>query len=236
MDPQQHTLLIAMYDDMARDLLAGHFDADGNDVHLAATPGAATSKLASHAIDLVVLGDFQAAAEAPAFLRALRSGQLHIRVHPAQAVVTIGDTGEIATARAYEAGSDLHLSRDSSYLVMRAVAAAVTRRVLDSVTSRHLHIGDLHIDTAGRTVEVAGRPVNLSRLEFELVCKLASDPTRVFAKHELMNAVWGYSAPGRTRTLDSHACRLRRKLSADGGGVAYIANRWGQGYKLIDMP
>ena len=50
-----------------------------------------------------------------------------------------------------------------------------------------------------------------------------------------MNAVWGYSAPGRTRTLDSHACRLRRKLNSEGEGV-YITNRWGQGYKLIDTP
>ncbi len=107
--------------------------------------------------------------------------------------------------------------------------------MLDSVTSRHLHIGELHIDTAARTVDVAGRAVALSRLEFELLCQLASDPTRVFAKGELMNAVWGYTAPERTRTLDSHACRLRRKLNAD-GDTTYVANRWGHGYRLVDTP
>jgi len=70
-----------------------------------------------------------------------------------------------------------------------------SRRVLDSVTSRHLHIGELHIDTAARTVDAAGRAVALSRLEFELLCQLASDPKRVFAKGELMHAVWATPRP-----------------------------------------
>ena len=46
-----------------------------------------------------------------------------------------------------------------------------------------------------------------------------------------MQTVWGYSAPQRTRTLDSHACRLRQKLASEGGD-GWIANRWGHGYKL----
>lgn len=234
MDPQ-HTFLIAAHDDTTRDYLAGQFDADGHEIHAADTPATATAKLARTAICVVILGDFETPAEAPAFLRSLRAGQLHVRVHPAQAVVTIGDPGDVATLRAYEAGSDHHLATDSAYLVVRAVATAVARRVLDSVTSRHLHVGELHIDTAARTVDVAGRAVALSRLEFELLCQLASDPTRVFAKGELMNAVWGYTAPERTRTLDSHACRLRRKLNGD-GDATYVANRWGHGYRLVDTP
>lgn len=228
---QPITLLIATADQPRREFLAHQLDADGHTIRLADSPEQTTSKLAAHAIDVVLLGDFDATADAPALLRALRAGQLHTRVHAAQPVVTIGDACELATVRAYEAGSDHHLSSDSAYLVVRAVIQAVARRTLVDITSRHLHVGSLHIDTAARTVEIDGRSVKLSRLEFELLRRLASDPTRVFSKAELMQTVWGYSTPQRTRTLDSHACRLRHKLASE-GGAGWIANRWGHGYKL----
>lgn len=228
---QPITLLIATADHARREFLAHQLDADGHTVHVADSPEQTTGQLAALAIDVVLLGDFDSAADAPALLRALRAGQLHARVHPAQPVVTIGDASELATVRAYEAGSDHHLTADSAYLVVRAVIEAVARRTLHDVTSRHLHVGALHIDTAARSAEIDGRPVKLSRLEFDLLRQLASDPTRVFAKAELMQAVWGHSAPERTRTLDSHACRLRNKLQSEGGD-GWIANRWGHGYKL----
>jgi DNA-binding response OmpR family regulator len=227
----QHALLIATHDNAAREFLASQFDADGHSVFLADSAAATTATLCANAIDVVLLGDFQAPAVAPALLRCLRAGKLHTRVHPAQPVVTIGDPGEMATVRAYEAGSDHHLARDSTFLVIRAVIAAVARRSVESVTSRHLHVDELHIDTAARTVDVDGRRVELSRKEFDLLCRLASDPTRVFEKAELMRAVWGTSAPQRTRTLDSHACRLRQKLARQ-GAEGYVACRWGHGYTL----
>lgn len=229
---QQHALLIATHDDSAREFLASQFDADGHTAYLADSSTATTASLRTHAIDVVLLGDFQTPAEAPPLLRSLRAGELHTRVHRAQPVVTIGDPGEMATVRAYEAGSDHHLARDSTYLVVRAVIAAVAQRALGSATSRHVHVGELHIDTAARTVDIEGRGVELSRKEFDLLRQLASDPTRVFAKDELMRAIWGYPALERTRTLDSHACRLRRKLASE-GGEGWIANRWGHGYQLL---
>ena len=63
---------------------------------------------------------------------------------------------------------------------------------------------------------------------------LAADPTRVFTKAELLRTVWGRRTVGTTRTLDSHACRLRRKLGAGGG--RYVVNVWGVGYRLVDAP
>jgi DNA-binding response OmpR family regulator len=53
----------------------------------------------------------------------------------------------------------------------------------------------------------------------------------VFHKQELLKAVWGYRSPGTTRTLDSHASRLRRKLGA--AGERWVINEWGVGYRLI---
>jgi len=81
-------------------------------------------------------------------------------------------------------------------------------------------------------VTVGGELVDLSNKEFELLRTLASEPTRVFAKDELLRSIWGYRSPGSTRTLDSHACRLRTKLGVHGD--RFIVNVWGVGYRLVD--
>jgi DNA-binding response OmpR family regulator len=92
--------------------------------------------------------------------------------------------------------------------------------------------GELVVDRASRTVTVGGRRVPLAAKEFELLAQLASDPTRVFTKAELLRDVWDFPPHCRTRTLDSHASRLRRKLSSP--GRQYVINVWGVGYKLLD--
>jgi DNA-binding response OmpR family regulator len=63
--------------------------------------------------------------------------------------------------------------------------------------------------------------------------RLAVDPERVFTKEQLLREVWGFRSTGRTRTLDSHASRLRRKLAA-AGGCGYVVNVWGVGYRLME--
>lgn len=80
---------------------------------------------------------------------------------------------------------------------------------------------------------VRGEPVVLAGKEYELLCKLATEPTRVFSKEVLLREVWGFRSLGRTRTLDSHASRLRRKLAAAGSGACVI-NIWGVGYRLLE--
>jgi DNA-binding response OmpR family regulator len=97
-----------------------------------------------------------------------------------------------------------------------------------------LRIGDIFVDAARREVRVGGQVVELANKEFSLLRALASDPTRVFTKQELLRDVWGFQSVGRTRTLDSHASRLRRKLDPEAG--RYVVNCWGVGYRLIDAP
>jgi DNA-binding response OmpR family regulator len=108
---------------------------------------------------------------------------------------------------------------------------AVLRR---SNGPRHprLTVRDLEIDLASRVVKLAGEPVQLSAKEYELLVALAEDPERVFRKEELLRDVWGFRSLGRTRTLDSHASRLRRKLNNPGEN-AYVLNVWGVGYRLV---
>ncbi len=97
-------------------------------------------------------------------------------------------------------------------------------------TAAHRLPGGLEVNYAARTVCVHGQLVELSNLEFELLAALAREPHRVFTKLELLRDVWAYEAGPATRTLESHACRLRSKLRAAGGH--YIANVRGVGYRL----
>jgi DNA-binding response OmpR family regulator len=93
----------------------------------------------------------------------------------------------------------------------------------------------VRIDTRTRDARVAGVRVQLAQKEYELLLRLAREPERVFTKAELLRDVWGYRASARTRTLDSHASRLRRKLREAGAPVALVENVWGVGYRLLGV-
>ncbi len=95
-----------------------------------------------------------------------------------------------------------------------------------------MRIGPLEIDPPTREVTLRGQRVDLSQKEFALLRALAAEPTRVFTKEELLRGVWGFRSLGQTRTLDSHACRLRAKLAREGD--RFVVNVWGVGYRLVD--
>lgn len=97
---------------------------------------------------------------------------------------------------------------------------------------RLIEVGPLAIDTGAHVVTIAARAVELRRMEFDLLVHLAREPERVFTKSELLRAVWGYRSGGSTRTVDSHASRLRRKLAPD-GATRWVISVWGVGYRLI---
>jgi DNA-binding response OmpR family regulator len=93
--------------------------------------------------------------------------------------------------------------------------------------------GDLTIDRRTRRVSVRDVLVGLSAKEFDLLAHLAAEPSRVYTKEELLREVWGFRALGRTRTLESHASRLRRKLGIEAGD-RFVVNVWGVGYRLLE--
>ena len=95
-----------------------------------------------------------------------------------------------------------------------------------------LEAGEIAIDRPTRCVRIRGLRVQLPAKEYELLTKLAEQPTRVFTKEELLREVWGFRAMGRTRTLDSHASRLRRKIAAV-TDTPFVLNEWGVGYRLM---
>jgi DNA-binding response OmpR family regulator len=134
--------------------------------------------------------------------------------------------------RAFEAGADDFLPRPARYLELRARLRAILRRACSQAASTTLlQVGPLNVDTRTHEVRLDGCAIKLRPLEFELLAHLARDPERVFAKDELLRSVWGYHATGATRTVDSHASRLRRKLNND-TDKRWVVNVWGVGYRL----
>ena len=134
--------------------------------------------------------------------------------------------------RALDRGADDVIGRPFAYEELLARIRALLRRSMTS-TAEVLVAGDLVVDRTTRRVSVRETLVCLSAKEFELLAWLAAEPHRVFTKEELLREVWGFRALGRTRTLESHASRLRKKLriSADDD---FVVNVWGVGYRLLE--
>lgn len=134
--------------------------------------------------------------------------------------------------RALDRGADDVMGRPFAYEELLARIRALLRRSMTS-TAEVLVAGDLVLDRSTRRVSVRDTLVCLSAKEFELLAWLAAEPYRVFTKEELLREVWGYRALGRTRTLESHASRLRKKLRVTAGDD-FVVNVWGVGYRLLE--
>jgi DNA-binding response OmpR family regulator len=148
-------------------------------------------------------------------------------------VIVLGEpeSDAVDRVRALDRGCDDFLVRPFAYEELRARIRAVLRRTKPA-PHEILRAGPITADLATRSVVVDGSTVALAGKEYELLLKLMSDPTRVFTKEQLLRDVWGFRSLGRTRTLDSHASRLRRKLGRSAEGP-FVLNVWGVGYRLV---
>lgn len=210
-----NAIFVAEPEPDTRTFLVRHLADDGFAVHAAGDPRAAHVAAAP---DLVLLGD---AAELE-------------RWRPPCPVIVLGapDADAVDRVRAFQRGCDDYVPRPFHYEELLERVRAVLRRSAQ-VRRERVDVGPLVIDRATRRVTVSGRCIPLATKEFELLLALARDPARVFTKEQLLREVWDYVALGRTRTLDSHASRVRRKL-ADAGAPGFVVNVWGVGYKLVD--
>jgi DNA-binding response OmpR family regulator len=147
-------------------------------------------------------------------------------------LVLTGRSAELDRLRSFDRGADDHLSKPFSYQELHARVRALLRRSRQRPGSHRCRVGSLEIDPVGRRVWLRGEELALSNKEFALLRALAADPTRIYTREELLRGVWGFRTLGATRTLDSHAFRLRRKLNRKGD--RFLVNVWGVGYRLID--
>jgi DNA-binding response OmpR family regulator len=137
--------------------------------------------------------------------------------------------------RAIERGADDAMRVPFHYPELLARLSALLARSRGTSRTSFLRAGPLEIDRLAIRARLNGRPLTLSAKEFGLLVALARDPRRVITKDELLRQVWGYRSAVRTRTVDTHACRLRRKLAAVDPSLQLVTNVWGIGYRLLSL-
>ena len=221
-----NAVLVAEPELETREYLGRHLRDDGFDVLGAARRSEALELAERIRPDLVLL------AELDLCLR-LRRGEPERTWDRNVPVILLAPSSDpVERVRALDRGADDVMGRPFAYEELLARIRALLRRSTASSTEVLL-AGEIVIDRRTRRVSVRETMVVLSAKEFELLARLASEPYRVFTKEELLREVWGYRALGRTRTLESHASRLRKKLRlADGDH--FIVNIWGVGYRLLE--
>ena len=236
MTDEPAAILVVEDDPAVRAFLADNLTADGYELLVAETIRDAVRVLEYQQPDLAILDLSLPDGSGLDLLRRVREADPSASRMDASLPVLLltGRAGELDRIRGFERGADDFMAKPFSYGELRGRVGALLRRCRARRTGGRLKVGDLEVDPLSREVRLRGRAVTLAQKEFALLRALAVEPTRVFSKEELLRDVWGYRSMGSTRTLDSHACRLRAKLATEGDH--FVVNVWGVGYRLIDGP
>jgi len=133
-----------------------------------------------------------------------------------------------------EYGADDYITKPFNILEVKARIKAIMRRTRKTVVqeekSHIVQYDDLKLDCESRRVFIAGKEINLTAKEFDVLELLVFNPNKVYSRENLLNIVWGYEYPGDVRTVDVHIRRLREKIEANPSEPKYVHTKWGVGY------
>lgn len=234
------TLLIVEDDESTAEYLADNLVADGYRVAVASGAAEGVRQIEVRHPALVLLDLGLDDGSGLVLLDRVRSADgMTSRIDPDLPVIVIsGRASEADRVRSFARGADDHVPKPLAYGELLGRIRAVLRRAEGRPQRGVIRHHGLTLDPVTRAVRLDGTPIHLSTMEFALLQRLADDPDRVYSKHELLRDVWGYLSPGRTRTVDAHACRLRRKLqvTSERSERRWIVNVRGIGYRLTDPP
>jgi DNA-binding response OmpR family regulator len=227
-------VLVVEDDEATAEFLVDNLRADGYRAAAASGVGEGLRAIEVRQPDLVLLDLVLEDGNGLELLDRVRSADgLASRLDPELPVIVLsGRTEETDRVRGFARGCDDYVAKPFSYPELHGRIRALLRRAADRSRQGMLRVGPLVIDPITRRVRLDGQPVHLSAKEFSLLQMLASDPTAVFPKEQLLRDVWGYVSMGNTRTLDAHACRLRKKLAAS--PRPFVLNLRGVGYRLTE--
>jgi DNA-binding response OmpR family regulator len=228
------TVVVCEDDQVTLDLLCDRLASDRFEPLPAGTAEEALRLCRHQRPDLLVVDLELPDGEGPELLRRIRDAHwLQTQIDPYLPVIALRPRARDPWgSQDPDLAADDYLEKPFAYEDLRARIDAILRRH-HSRLDEPVRVGELTVDSARRKVMVGDREVRLAKKEFTLLRVLASDPTRVFAKEELLRDVWGLRGPAAsTRTLDSHASRLRRKLDPE--HAKYVINCWGIGYRLVE--
>ncbi len=231
--PGRAAVLLIFGENRRAEALARELNLDGYKARRAHSPMQLREDSIPDGADLVLLSPGPDPGSVLEILRALRAGELAPHLSAAARVIWLAATGDVAEIlRAFDAGADDVVRGPLCYAEVHARVRAVLRRGEVIAEDRGvLQVESLEIDLQAHAASLDGRHLKLRRLEFELLVQLARAPRRVFHKDELLRLVWRHEHYAPTRTVDSHASRLRGKLEACGEG-RWVVNVWGVGYRL----
>ena len=229
------TLLIVEDDESTAEFLADNLVADGYRVAVASGAAEGVRQIEVRHPALVLLDLGLDDGSGLLLLDRVRSADgMTSRIDPDLPVIVIsGRTGEADRIRSFARGADDHVPKPLSYGELLERIRAVLRRAEGRPQRGVVRHHGLTLDPVTRAVRLDGTAIHLSTMEFSLLQRLADEPDRVYSKNELLRDVWGYLSLGKTRTVDAHACRLRRKLNAV-SERGWIVNVRGIGDRLTD--
>jgi len=202
-----------------------------------ASDGAAGFELArADGWDLIILDLMLPGMEGLELCRRLRAGR-----HYTPILMLTAKSAEVDRVVGLEMGADDYLTKPFSIRELIARVKAIFRRLEafgrapESSEGRRIAVGDMEIDPDKRAVTIAGRPVDLTAREFDLLMQFARNPGRVYTRQQLLDLVWGYGHDGYEHTVNSHINRLRAKIERDPSQPRYVLTVWGVGYKFNDQ-
>ncbi|MCP5441441.1 MAG: response regulator transcription factor [Chromatiaceae bacterium] len=232
-----HSILIIEDDpDIAR-LVQMHLRDIDCEADIATDGNEGISRFKAGDYDLVILDLMLPGRDGISVCRDLRSRESYIPI-----LMLTAKSSELDRVLGLEMGADDYLTKPFSIPELMARVKALFRRV-DALSVPHvqqnsdglIRYGDLTIDQSKHRVSVAGREVDLTAREFELLACFARNPGRVYSRTQLLDQVWGYNHEGYEHTVNTHINRLRAKIEKNAADPKYILTVWGVGYKFAEM-
>ncbi|MEO8215927.1 MAG: response regulator transcription factor [Acidobacteriota bacterium] len=230
------TVLVVEDDSDIAHLLELHLRDLGCDVDLAPDGRVGLQKASAGKYDLVILDLMLPGVQGLEICQKIR-----MRGDYTPILMLTARSSELDRVVGLESGADDYLTKPFSIRELLARVRALFRRV-DALSSRPavngqgevIRVRDLRIDTERREVQVAGKKIDLTAKEFDLLTQFARTPGRVYTRAQLLDVVWGYGHDGYDHTVNSHINRLRSKIEKDHARPSYILTVWGVGYKFCD--
>ncbi len=229
--PDLSTILLVDDEDSVQKLLTYPLERDGFRVVQARDGEEALARFAAEPIDLVVLDLMLPRLDGLEVCKRLRA------TSSVPIIMLTARDDELDKVLGLELGADDYITKPFSIREFRSRVRALLRR---AAAPRHERGGEaismdgLEIDVVRRVVEVRGKPVALTYVEFELLRTLASNPGRVYTRQQLLESLWGGSEYREPRTIDVHVRHLREKLELDPAEPQLIFTVRGVGYHFRD--
>jgi DNA-binding response OmpR family regulator len=228
--PDSSTILLVDDEDAVQKLLAYPLERDGFRVVQARDGEEALTRFSEEHVDLVVLDLMLPKLDGLEVCKRLRSSS------SVPIIMLTARDDELDKVLGLELGADDYITKPFSIREFRSRVRALLRRAAIPGAGlggeETIERDGLRIDVARRDVEVGGRVVQLTYVEFELLRALAASPGRVFTREMLLQALWGGADYREPRTIDVHVRHLREKLEQDPSEPEFILTVRGVGYRF----